>query len=136
MGYALPGPRIGWCSVPDVLAIDSQSSRGILERECGGMESSIAVRSLADRQLLATIASYELVAGATSVRARPDRGSEVGGTIQIELSPRSGKLLEFYFPITQPPRSGEIVMKGFIQTADGERRSFECRTPVTQRDHE
>jgi len=118
-----------------------------------GMYSSlIDVRSTAGKQLSVTIERYELLQDATTVSAslrsakhfEPSKGgatadeglgpgSQVDLPVHIELNPQSAALLDFHFAANGSPAAGEVALRGFIETAEGERRSFECRARVAPR---
>jgi hypothetical protein len=145
-GYALHGQlRIGWCSVDQILRIDSQSLGRILSQRCvsapllpiavhcdpsRGLASTVALQSLADEQLKVGIDGYELIADGAQVQARLESNSQ--GVPPISLPPRGAQMLVFNFANGTDARSGEIVLRGSVETIGGARQAFECRAHVTR----
>ncbi len=145
-GYALHGQlRIGWCSVNQTLRIDSQSLGRILSQRCvsapllpiavhcdppGGLASTLTLQSLVDEQLKVGIEVYELVANGAQVRARLEANSQA--VPPITLRPRGAQMLVFNFANGTDASSGELVIRGSVETVRGARQDFECRAQVTQ----
>jgi hypothetical protein len=145
-GYALQGQlRIGWCAVDQILRIDSQSLGRILSQRCvsapmlpvavhcqpsEGLTSTLALQSLVDDKLKVVIESYELVTSNGTVRARPE--SNVRACSPSYLPAHGAQMLTFNFADGTRARSGELVIRGFVEPATGMRQDFACKAQVTQ----